>query len=109
MNTDGHFAMGLAEGLLLGGAAALGIAAVRTGWLPRRARGHVVRPGLWGRATLVMTASLALQSLSWATLDSGVLQFVCALVSGAGMITSVVMRHRAMSDRRSGPATTPAS
>ncbi|WP_406332652.1 hypothetical protein [Streptomyces sp. NBC_00203] len=108
MNPDWHLALGLAAGVLLGLGAAAGIAAVRTGWLPRRARGRVVRARLWGRATLVVTASLGLQPLALALFGPGPVQFAASLACGAGIITSVVMRQRAMRDRRrSGPATTP--
>jgi predicted lysophospholipase L1 biosynthesis ABC-type transport system permease subunit len=106
---DWHFALGLAMGVALGLAAAVGIAAIRTGWLPRRARGSVVRRRLWGWATLVLTASLALQPLALALFGPGPVQFAASLMTGAGMITGVVMRNRAMRDRRRGPATTPAS
>ncbi|MFF1637302.1 hypothetical protein ACFVXA_06660 [Streptomyces sp. NPDC058246] len=111
MTADWRFGLGLAEGVALGLAAAVGTAAVRDGRLPRwvRARGQVVRPRLWGRALLLLTASVALQSLTLAVLGPGPLQFAGALVSGAGLITSCVLGLRASRDRRRGPSTPPGS
>lgn len=44
--------------LALGAAAAAGIAAITTGWLPPLGRDRVLRPRLWGYGELVSAAGL---------------------------------------------------
>lgn len=111
MSADWHFALGLAEGVVLGLAAAAGIVAVREGRVPGWERRPVVRRRLWGQGALVMTGSLALPSLALGTLGPGALQFAATLVGGAGTITGAAVMHRATRDRRrpGGPASGPTS
>lgn len=111
----GHwlFAAGLGEGVVLGYAAAVGIVAVRAGRVPGWERRPVFRRRLWGQGALLVTAAIALQSLNLAFSGPGFVQFVGAVVSGAGLITGAALMHRATRDRRRGPAapttTNPAS
>ncbi|WP_406173112.1 hypothetical protein [Streptomyces sp. NBC_00996] len=111
MAPDWHYALGLAEGVVLGLAAAVGIAAVRGGRVPGWKRHPVVRRRLWGQGALVLTGSLALPLLALGTLGPGALQFTATLVGGAGMITGAAVMHRATRDRRrpGGPASGPTS
>ncbi|MFF4727381.1 hypothetical protein ACFY3M_18900 [Streptomyces mirabilis] len=97
------FAAGLGEGVVLGLAAAVGIVAVRGGRVPGWERRPVVRRRLWGQGALVLTAALALESLSLAFTGPGFLQFAVAVVSGAGLITGAALMRRATRDRRRGP------
>ncbi|GGN82523.1 hypothetical protein GCM10011579_070270 [Streptomyces albiflavescens] len=111
MAGDWHFALGLAEGVVLGLAAAVGIAAVRGGRIPGWERRPVVRRRLWGQGVLVMTGSLALPAVALSALGPGALQFTVTLVGGAGTITGGALMQRASRDRRrpGGPASGPTS
>ena len=111
MTADWHFALGLAEGVVLGLAAAVGIVAVRGGRVPGWERRPVFRRRLWGQGALVLTASVALPSLALALIGPGAVQFAFTLVGRAGMLTGVALMHRARRDRRrpGGPAAGPDS
>jgi len=110
MIADWRFALGLAEGVVLGLAAAVGIIAVRGGRVPGWDRRPVLRRRLWGQGALWVTAGVALQSLNLALFGPGFLQFAASVVGGAAMVTGAVMMHRATRDRRrpgGGPASGP--
>lgn len=53
--------VGIPVGVLALVVAALGVVAVRTGWLLPAQRKHIVRPRLFGWAQLLVAAGLALQ------------------------------------------------